>query len=94
MHAVTFLTAVSIPSLTTILEHISAVHPLLFAMSFFPLTATMKPVQKFGNAKLAYCLTLHETKVSSLFMLHLLNKNPNRNTSAHNSIGLQIHMHK
>jgi hypothetical protein len=54
MHAVTFLTAVSIPSLTTILEHISAVHPLLFVMSFFPLTATIKPVQKFSNAKLAY----------------------------------------
>jgi hypothetical protein len=53
MHAVTFLTAVSIPSLMTILEHISAVHPLLFAMSFFPLRATMKPVQKLSNAKLA-----------------------------------------
>jgi len=36
MHAVTFLTAVSTPSFTTILEHISAVHPLLLAMSFFP----------------------------------------------------------
>jgi len=34
---VTFSTAVSIPSLMTILEHISAVHPLLFAGCHFSL---------------------------------------------------------
>jgi len=31
MHAMTFLTAVSIPSFTTIPENISAVHPFLFS---------------------------------------------------------------